>query len=298
MSSLLPRLPILLLCAALPLTGCVSKTRYDQQVSSAEQLRLQLDRCEEDRSQIKTSLADAQASLEQALVEQQAERERLSGIYHARVETLQQEISAQQQKQRQLEEQRQHLQQLSAELQRNLERERIAREARLAQMSSTYNELVGTLEKELERGELTIRQLKGQLTVNLVEKVLFASGTAELTEEGYRVLRQVGGALKKVAGKRIRVEGHTDNRPIKASLQQRFPSNWELAAARASHVVRFLQQQSGIGGEKLEIAAFGPYRPVADNDTAEGRAQNRRIEIVLVGDDDTSAGTADGPATD
>ncbi|MDD2558310.1 MAG: OmpA family protein, partial [Desulfuromonas sp.] len=89
-------------------------------------------------------------------------------------------------------------------------------------------------------------------------------------------------SLKKISNKRICVEGHTDNLPIKQSMQEIFPSNWELAAARAANVVHFLQDEIGIDGKNLEIRAMGHYQPVANNNTAEGRAQNRRIEIVLV----------------
>jgi chemotaxis protein MotB len=166
-------------------------------------------------------------------------------------------------------------------LEKELEREKIAREARLAKVSSTYNELVKNLEQELERGELTIKQLKNKLSVNMVGQILFASGTADLTTDGKRVLKQVGTSLKKIADKRICVEGHTDNVPIKPSMHEVFPSNWELAAMRAANVVHFLQDEVGISGERLEIRAMGEYQPVADNSTAEGRAQNRRIEIVL-----------------
>jgi hypothetical protein len=78
------------------------------------------------------------------------------------------------------------------------------------------------------------------------------------------------------------VEGHTDNVPVSPRLQDTFPSNWELSTARASNVVRFLQDRVGIPGERLSSCGFGQYRPLADNTTAAGRAENRRIQIVLV----------------
>ncbi|MBN2645863.1 MAG: OmpA family protein [Desulfuromonadaceae bacterium] len=287
---------VLLPLLSIVLGGCVSKSVYQQQVDEAQRLRQDLslqqqqaEQLKHDGEQLSEQLAACQSEREQQQIEHQAEQQRRHAIYHARELATQQEInavheqlSARREENRQLQTEQEQLRDEITELQRALERERIAREARLAAMSSTYNELVGNLEQELQRGELTISQLQDKLSVNLVEKILFASGTANLTEEGYRVLNQVGKALAKVSGKRIRVEGHTDNLRIKPSLQQTFPSNWELSAARAANVVRFLEDNAGIPGEKLEIAAFGPYQPVADNSTPEGRAENRRIQISLV----------------
>ncbi len=92
----------------------------------------------------------------------------------------------------------------------------------------------------------------------------------------------MGDILKGVTDKEVRVEGHTDNVPISSRLKDVFPSNWELSTARATNVVHFLQDQVGIPGERLSTCGFGQFRPVAENETAEGRAQNRRIQIVLV----------------
>jgi chemotaxis protein MotB len=88
--------------------------------------------------------------------------------------------------------------------------------------------------------------------------------------------------LKNTKNKIIRVEGHTDNVPIHSRLQAQYPSNWELSAARATNVVRFLQDQAGIAPERLQAIGMAEYRPVASNKTPAGRGQNRRIEITLV----------------
>ena len=82
--------------------------------------------------------------------------------------------------------------------------------------------------------------------------------------------------------KAIRVEGHTDNVPIAPSLRVRFATNWELSTARATAVVRYLQDKAGIAPDHLIASGYGEYRPLSPNTTPEGRAQNRRIEIVLV----------------
>ena len=80
----------------------------------------------------------------------------------------------------------------------------------------------------------------------------------------------------------IRVEGHTDNVPIGPNLKSEYPTNWELASARAVNVVRFLQEKAGIDPRRLSAVAFAQYRPVASNKTEAGKQRNRRVEIVLV----------------
>lgn len=173
------------------------------------------------------------------------------------------------------------LEALKRELTAQLEKEQLARQARIAAMKTTYDQLVEKMESEIERGDITISELQGRLTVNLVEKILFDSGQADLKTSGIQVLQRVGDILKEVADKEIRIEGHTDNIPISPRLQQTFASNWELSTARATNVVHFLQKRKGIPGTHLSICGYGPYQPIASNDTPTGRAQNRRIQIVL-----------------
>ena len=115
-----------------------------------------------------------------------------------------------------------------------------------------------------------------RLTFKLVDKVLFRSGESELTKGGKAYLRKLGAALKKADDKLIWVQGHTDNVPV-AKSNSRFPSNWELSAARALSVVHFLQKEVGIDGRRLAAVAFSKYRPVS----RRNKAKNRRIEILL-----------------
>lgn len=166
-------------------------------------------------------------------------------------------------------------------LQQQLEVELQAREARLAEVQSTYDELVGKLEQEIERGEVRISELKGKLTVNVVDKILFDSGKADLKKAGIKVLQQIGDILNSAIDKNIQVEGHTDNVPISGGLAARYPSNWELSTARATTVLHFLQDKVGVSGERLSAVGYGEYQPITSNSTAEGRAENRRIQIVL-----------------
>jgi len=156
-----------------------------------------------------------------------------------------------------------------------------AREEQVRKVSSTYESLLEKMKSEISKGQVTISELKGKLTVNMVDSILFDSGKAEVKKGGLEILGKVVSILKDVKDKAIRIEGHTDNVQISRNLAQRYPTNWELSAARAINVTRFLQGQ-GIDPGQLSAVAYGEWKPVATNDTAEGKAKNRRIEIILV----------------
>jgi chemotaxis protein MotB len=147
--------------------------------------------------------------------------------------------------------------------------------------SNTFKELLQEMKGEIAQGQITITELKGKLTMDVVDKILFASGEATVKKEGLAVLKRVVEILKNMQDKNIRVEGHTDNVRITSKLARIYPSNWELSAARAINVTKYLQQQ-GIDPAILSATAFGEYQPLADNSTAEGKAKNRRIAIILL----------------
>jgi chemotaxis protein MotB len=149
--------------------------------------------------------------------------------------------------------------------------------ADLERKSSEYEQLASSLKGQIEAGQIELTELRGKMTVKMKDKVLFSSGSAALGKDGRSALQAVADALRNVQGKTIRVEGHTDNVPTKGSG---FPSNWELSTARSLAVVRFLQS-AGVDPTKLAAAGYSEFQPVADNESPEGRSQNRRIEIVL-----------------
>jgi chemotaxis protein MotB len=282
----------LFLLSCLILSGCVTKSTYQKKVDEATNLSQSLKDLEaryqdlrkqnEDLSarngDLGRSLAEAQeksAGLQQDLERARGDIDRLEKVLSARSEKAGAAMAEMRQTIDGLEEK-------NRELSQELENERIAREARIAQMKNTYDQLVNKMDAEIKRGEVTISELQGKLTVNMVERILFDSGKAEIKPEGIEVLRRVGDVLKGVEDKAIQVEGHTDNVPISSRLRDIFPSNWELSAARAINVVHFLQEKVGIPGEKLSACGFSQYRPVAGNGTPDGRALNRRIQIVLI----------------
>ncbi len=155
---------------------------------------------------------------------------------------------------------------------------RLAEEkSQLEKKSAEYEALSKSLSGEIQAGRIQISELQGKMTVRLAEKVLFPSGSATLNRDGKGTLGKVADAFKDLKDRIVRVEGHTDDVPIRSAA---FPSNWELSAARAIAVVRFLQS-AGVDPSRLAAAGYGEFQPIAPNDTAEGRAQNRRIEISL-----------------
>ncbi len=156
------------------------------------------------------------------------------------------------------------------------------KEDEIDRLKGTYETLMADMKEEIEQGQIKITQLADRLSVSMVDKILFPSGEAEITPEGLEILNRVGKVLKNTEGKIIRVEGHTDNVPIHPNLQKKFPTNWELSTARATNVVRFLQDKVGIKGTRLQVIGMSEYSPVADNKTPEGRSQNRRIEVTLL----------------
>jgi len=281
----------LILILSAILSACVSETVHQQKIDENLHLQSVIKGFERDYERLKedkTQLAERNDSLNQRLLEA-IERNKLlqEDLMRARadldrVEKVLADRSAE--AGAAMSEMRQEVDRLTEQtndLQQQLEIERQAREARLAEVQGTYDELVGKLEDEIQRGEVKISELKGKLTVNVVDKILFDSGQAALKPAGIKVLQQIGDILKSAVDKDIQVEGHTDNVPIRGTLTEVYPSNWELSTARANTVLHFLQDNVGISGERLSAVGYGEYRPIDSNSTAEGRALNRRIQIVL-----------------
>jgi len=157
----------------------------------------------------------------------------------------------------------------------------LEKQAKIDELKRTYNKLLDEMKSEVSKGEITISQLKDKLTVNVLDEILFDSGSAQIKPNGLTVLQRVGAVLHNVTDKLIVIEGHTDNVRISSELAKKYPSNWELSTARATSVVRYLQDESKLNPERLSAAGYGLYHPVDSNDTPEGRQRNRRIEIKL-----------------
>ena len=176
---------------------------------------------------------------------------------------------------------------LSQEL---LETELFAQQEEVSELRGTYEGLVSDLQSELASGEIQIEQLRDGIRVNVSDDILFPSGSATLNDGGSQILRKVAGQLGR-SPHRVEVEGHTDNVPISGGLARRYPTNWELAGARAASVVR-LFELAGINGSRMRAVSLSQFNPVAANDSEDGRARNRRIEIRLLPDAGSPVGAA------
>lgn len=157
-----------------------------------------------------------------------------------------------------------------------LEKRRRAAEARIAEFRS----LLDRFKPLMDAGRLRVKIVDGRMVVELATDVLFASGKAKLSDEGKQAVQEVTALLVTIPNRSFQVEGHTDNVPIKTS---RFPSNWALAAGRALTVVETMIE-AGMPADRVSGASYGEWKPTRDNETDEGRAGNRRIEIVVVPD--------------
>ena len=270
--------------ALLILGGCVAKSDYLQKQSEADTLQRQLSAMTDENARLKEQIDRLTAEKEKLAAEKNnltADSNDLDARLVAKTEELARTIA---ETTRTIEE----LKYKNAELEgdKQMLRESIAllkktKEEEVQTVSRTYEDLLNEMKGEIEQGQIAITELKGKLTVDVVDKILFDSGRAEVKPEGLDVLKRVVEILKTVTDKIIRVEGHTDNVPIAGTLAKRYPTNWELSAARAINITRYLEKE-GLDPALLSAAAFGEYQPVADNETPEGRAKNRRIAIILL----------------
>lgn len=299
-------LPLAVPLAALLLAGCVTTKTYqakeaeaDAQRARAEQLDAQLKKATQERDDVTKAEQDLAAKLKAA-------DDQLASLKTSNAD-LQQSLKANKTElgrkvaelikerdslQKQHDEEAQKAAALTAkadDLAKQLEDANAAKKAledakaaELAAVKKSYEDMTAGLKNEIAAGQVQISQLKGKLTLNMVDQILFDSGSADVKGDGKKVLDKVGEALNKIQDKDIRIEGHTDNKPLKQSLRKEFPSNWELSTARATAVARYLIDHDGVDPKRLVAAGYGEFRPKASNDTAEGRAQNRRIEIILV----------------
>ena len=263
------------------LGGCVSMGKFDLKEKEANDTARNLQELQQKYSDLisenksRTEKLDCDvAGLSKDKETLTAENKKLTEILNAKSDELSRELAEVRQRSSELEDEHNRLKDETVNL-----RKTKAEEAQ--KTSRTYEEMLEKMKIEISQGQVTISELKGKLTVNLVDAVLFDSGKSEVKPAGLVVLQKVIDILKTVKDKAIRIEGHTDNVQISGSLSKKYPSNWELSSARAINVTRYLQQQ-GIDPAVLSAVAYGEHHPVAGNNSDEGKAKNRRIEIILV----------------
>lgn len=172
-----------------------------------------------------------------------------------------------------------------AQLERDLEKERTTvavQKNELSELDKQRQEIESNLKAQIANKDVRIQEIEGKLMVTFVDKILFDSGSVRIKQEGQEVILRLADSFKDNQDQMIVVQGHTDDVKIGGALLNRFPTNWELSAARATAVVRLLQDEGEIDPARLTASGFSFYKPVASNETEEGRKQNRRIEIMLM----------------
>jgi chemotaxis protein MotB len=285
----LPRFVPTLLVASIAAACGVPKKDYDAALQSAATAQDGLRACNDEREQLRARAQGLEETLAQA-DKLLAERTRSVEEEQARAAALKKQLDDATLLEAELRKQLQKLgkdadkllaekgsmasalEQANARLE-ELRKAQAAADAR----ARLFRDLALKFQKMIDAGELKIVIREGRMVLQLPNDVLFDSGQTDIKPAGKKALEQVGAVLATLSGRRFQVAGNTDTVPIHSP---RFPSNWELSTARAVEVVRFLIAK-GVKPTAISAAGYGEFDPVAANDTAEGRAKNRRIEIVL-----------------
>ena len=253
------------------LAGCgISKDEFAAQQRDTEHFRQKYQGEAEKTAALERKVADLQQQL--------ASAQRKAAGWQEQMGVREQQISQLEASAAKLEKEKGALEARSAELE--------AKSAKLEAKSAQYEQLTASLQGQIASGQVEISELRGKMTVKLKDKVLFASGSTALGKEGRAALDAVAQAFTSLKGKNVMVAGYTDDVPIGA--KSGFKDNWDLSTARAVTVVRYLQSK-GVAPAILGATGFSEYRPLAANETLEGRSQNRRIEIALAAADDAAA---------
>ena len=245
---------LLVLCSLLILlSACVSKSKYVQLEAEhaeakhkLEYTETRLGYTEESREKCIDSLADCQGRFNEKKVQLSQEMEELQVSLEESQSTIEKQSKV------------------------------------IRDLHATKIKIESSLKEQIEAKEVKLEEIEGKLKVTLVDKILFDTGKVEIGKRGKEVLLELADTLRENKDQVVVVEGHTDDVPIGLGLIEKYPTNWELSAARAVGVVRFLQEKGWLEPKRLSAAGYSYYKPVASNDTAEGRRQNRRIEIILV----------------
>jgi len=201
-----------------------------------------------------------------------------------KLEQNQKELTDLQDKHSDLENEKQNLVQSSRDLNLKLQKEKaiVKEKAKvISTLEETKNKIEEGLKEQIANQQVKIEDIEGKLKLTFIDKILFNSGSTKINKKGKEILLSFTESIREDRDHNILAEGHTDNVSVGSALKSKFPSNWELSTARASAVVRYLQEDGGIEPERLSAIGYSYFKPVASNDDEEGRSQNRRIEIIL-----------------
>ncbi len=264
---LLPLLLVLPLLLSLT-TGCVPKSKYDELESTSMATKASL---EQRVSELEADLATTRAELDEANRNLSTSLGRIAEL-EQRIVKMERERAALLADKSSLKASIDDMASALAEL----EKRRLASERRVA----AFQDMLSRFKKLIDAGTLQVKIVDGRMVVQLKTDILFDSGSAKLSADGATALAEVAAVLEGIPDRKYQVEGHTDDDPIKTS---QYPSNWELASGRALVVVKTMIE-GGLGPDRVSAASFGEFKPAASNEDSAGKAQNRRIEIVVMPD--------------
>lgn len=259
------------LLVVVPSLGCVSQSTFDALQRDRDGLEANLT----EKNKALAELEAKQRALEARNNELNAsladEQQRVKDLT-ARIDKLRGDIAAATKDKSRLQNSVEEMTRALAEL----ERRRAEAESRVAE----FKNLLDRFRSLIDAGKLKVKIVDGRMVVVLATDILFGSGSASLSKDGKAAIAEVGQVLASIPRRAFQVEGHTDNVPINSA---QYPSNWELAAGRAITVLKTMVE-SGLPAERISAASFGDTRPVASNESKDTKAQNRRIEIIIVPD--------------
>lgn len=275
----------MLLGTLLVLAGCVSSGKYDDLKKKYDDAQAELTARHTKIQTLEQAIAEAQKQAAALGAQIDKATADIAALQKQRDDNTKQiaDLQTQQQNLRgqltDLVKDRSRLKESTEQLQRALS-ELAQRKAEADKRVAEFRNLLARFKSLIDSGKLRVKLADGRMVLELPSDVLFDSGSAKLSKIGTEAVQQVASVLTTMTDRRFQVEGHTDDKPIKTA---QFPSNWELAAARALGVVKAMVE-TGMDSKTLSAASFGEFHPAASNGTDKGRAENRRIEIVLVPD--------------
>lgn len=257
----------LILFAALGLAACgIPEEQHNKVVQDLENLKLELASTQQAKADSEAELNAKIEELEARIAATEAQKTEIEAqladananlsMYESKTGGLEKALAA-----------------TKVELE-ELRKQKVQQEKRLAE----YRKLTEQLANMVKSGKLQVKVRNGNMVIQLANNILFDTGKTEVKKDGQDALTELGSVLQTITNRRFLVAGHTDNVPISSG---RFKSNWELSTARAVNVVQYLQD-AGVNPGVLAAAGYGEFDPVAANDTDDGKALNRRIEIILM----------------
>ena len=290
------RLVILFLAAAL-FTGCVGIEDYERKTDEAAGLRKELSDQQSRIDGLRRNIEELEGRIKQKDLETQELSQSLtmarrhSQQTETRVADLRAQLTAQQSQQTEsakkagrFERAYENSRARVRELQKNLvatQKKLLRFEDRIRFQIQLEKDMKAQFSRERRRGTVEVRRAGDRVIISIASAILFKSGSAKVRSESKALLVKFSSLLRRYANREVQVQGHTDNVQISDRLAERWETNWELSAARATRVLRYFVEVGNLDPRRVSGAGMGEFRPIADNNTREGRRTNRRIEIVI-----------------